>query len=133
MKWLLFLALIIGFIGCKSKPEYPKAENALDAGREFLDGFLKGNSVKSKAYMVDDEKNERMLMSAHRQYNSLSKEAKKELETGSIIIGEVDEVTENEVIIQYKSSYDKIGRKIKVIKKDGNWLVDLKYTFNPNM
>lgn len=133
MNRLLFLLVFFGLFSCKNHSAYPKAENALDAGREFLDGFLRGNTEKAQAYMINDPRNQQLLMTVHNQYRRLSPEAKNELSGASIIIGEVDEVTENEVIIQYQSSYDKFGRKIKVIKKDGKWLVDLKYTLNPNM
>jgi hypothetical protein len=120
-------------LSCKSNSGYPKAENALDAGREFIDGFMKGDSKKAEAYMVNDEKNKAILTRLHRQLRTSSTETQEGYKKSSIIIGEVNEVTENEVIIQYKSSYDMAPKKVKVIKSDGKWLVDLKYTLNPNM
>lgn len=133
MKRLVFLLVLIVFVSCKSKPDYPKAESALDAGREFIDAFLKGDTKKAEAYMIKDEENTAMLTRLHRQLRTRSKEDQQGYKESSIIIGDVDSITENEVIIQYKSSYDRNGRKIKVVNKDGQWLVDLKYTMNPNM
>ncbi len=133
MKRLIFLFSLCFLLACKSNSEFPKAENALDAGREFIDGFMKGNTKKAEAYMVNDEKNKALLTRLHRQLRTSSTETQEGYKKASIIIGEVDEVTENEVIIQYKSSYDMAPKKVKVIKLDGNWLVDLKYTLNPNL
>jgi hypothetical protein len=133
MKRLFFLFAAVLFFSCKNTPRYPKAENALDAGREFVDGFLKGDTKKAEAYMIDDEQNKAILNRLHRQLRNSSKDTQEGYQKSSIIIGEIDEVTENEVIIQYKSSFDMTPKKVKVVKQNGNWLVDLKYTLNPNM
>jgi len=133
MKWLLFLFSFVMLFSCKSNSGYPKAENALDAAREFIDGFLKGDTKKAEAYMVADEKNHALLNKLHRQLRTSSTDTQEGYKKSSIIIGEVDELTENEVIIQYKSSFDMAPKKVKVIKSEGKWLVDLKYTLNPNL
>lgn len=133
MRRLFVLLLCCVVFACNNRSSHPKAENALDAGREFIDAFLEGNTGKAEAYMVDDEENKALLRKLHRQLKSKSPEDQQGYREASIIIGEVDEVTENEVIIQYKSDYDKNPRKVKVVKTNGEWLVDLKYTMDPNL
>jgi hypothetical protein len=133
MKRLVFLLTAALVFSCHGRSTYPKAENALDAGREFIDGFLKGDTRKAEAYMVDDEKNKALLARLHRQLRTSSADTREGYQQSSIIIGEVDEIAENEVIIQYKSSFDMTPKKIKVVKQNDRWLVDLKYTLNPNM
>jgi hypothetical protein len=134
MKRLMLLLLCAGLFACSDeKVNYPKAESALDAGREFIDAFLKGDTKKAEAYMVDDTENKALLTRLHRQLNNRSEEDVQGYKGSSIIMGDVDNVTENEVIIQYKASYDRIPRKIKVVNRNGTWLVDLKYTLNPNL
>ncbi len=132
MRRLIFLLVCTAFFACNDS-KYPKAENALDAGREFIDAFLKGDSKKAEAYMLIDDENMELLKKMHRQLKNRNPEDQQGYKESSIIIGDVDNVSENEVVIQYKSSYDRTGRKIKVINKDGEWLVDLKYTVNPNL
>jgi len=133
MRRLIFLLTILAIFSCKSKDNYPKAENALDAGREFIDGFLKGDATKANAYMLQDDQNKALLTKLHNELRRSPKDTQEGYKGSSIIIGEVDEVTENEVIIQYKSSFDMAPKKVKVVKQNGRWLVDLKYTLNPNM
>lgn len=133
MKRLILLLACALVFACNSHSKYPKAENALDAGREFIDGFLKGDTRKASAYMIQDDENRELLERLHRQLKSRNHEDQQGYKESSIIIGDVDNVNENEVIIQYQSSYDRTGRKIKVINHKGVWLVDLKYTVNPNM
>ncbi len=133
MRRLIFLLACTVFFACSNDSKYPKAENALDAGREFIDAFLKGDSKKAEAYMLSDDENKELLKKLHRQLKNRNQEDQQGYKESSIIIGDVDNVNENEVVIQYKSSYDRTGRKIKVVNKDGEWLVDLKYTMNPNL
>ena len=43
MKYLILIASLV-IVSCNSgKRQFPKAENALDAGREFIDATLKGD------------------------------------------------------------------------------------------
>lgn len=136
MKRLMLLFFIAVLFSCKEETKvYPKTDNPVEAGREFIDAFLKGDSEKAAAYMIDDEDNRSLLKKLHRQLKNRSEEDKQGYKESSIIIeqGGIDYVTENEVIIQYKATYDRIPRKIKVINKNGTWLVDLKYTVNPNL
>lgn len=130
---MLLVVLVTILASCGGGDRYPKAENALDAGREFIDGFMKGDSEKASAYMLQDEENKALLKKLHRQLQQKSAEDRQGYRESSIIIGDVDNISEQEVVIQYKSSYDRNGRKIKVVNKDGQWLVDLKYTINPNL
>lgn len=117
--------------GCNQK--YPKAENALDAGREFIDGCLKGDFEKAAYYMLDDANNKELLLTQKRNYDVKSKQEKMEYNNASIIIIEDAAINDSTHIINYRNSYDKIGRKVKVIFYNNGWLVDFKYTFNGNL
>jgi hypothetical protein len=131
------LSSIIIFLCCVAfscnEKHYTKAENALDAGREFIDGCLKGDFDKASYYMLQDDKNKSLLLQQKRNYDAKSKEEKQEYNSASIIIYEDATINDSTHIINYQNSYDKVGRKVKVISKNNTWLVDFKYTFNPNL
>jgi hypothetical protein len=100
---LLFCAALFA---CKEEKKiYPKADNAVVAGREFIDAFLKGDTERAKAYMVDDKENEAILARLHRQLHNRSDEDRAGYQASSIIIdqGGIENITENEVIIHYKA------------------------------
>ncbi|MFL9485234.1 hypothetical protein ACI6Q2_20795 [Chitinophagaceae bacterium LWZ2-11] len=131
-----FLAVcgLLFFTSCGSNEgSYHAAENALDGGREFIDACLKGDFAKAKFYMIDDEQNKKYLQQIEADYRKKDRNGRSQYREASINISEVADITENETIINYNNSFDKIGRKVKVIKQGGIWLVDLKYTFNPNL
>ncbi len=109
------------------------AENALDAGREFIDATLKGDFDKANFYMIQDAENKKLLQQYQTKYNAAPKETQFALNQSVINILEVADVTEKETIINYSNSFDKKAHKVKVILANGNWFVDLKYTFDGNL
>ena len=112
---------------------YENAVTALDGGREFIDGCLKGDFKKASFYMINDSINNSNLLKIKRDYAAKSAAQKHEYATASIIINEDETINDSTHIINYKNSYDKIARKVKVIHRNNNWLVDFKYTFNGNL
>ena len=118
-------------IGCADT--YPAASTALEAGREFIDGCLKGDFERASAYMINDKENESDLLKIKRDYDSKSKEQKASYATASIIITEDAGVNDTMHVINYKNSYDQFARKVKVVNREGEWKVDFKYTFNGNL
>ena len=114
-------------------PEYKNADNALDAGREFIDACLKGDFVKASFYMIPDDKNKDCLAKIEKQYRDKDRDGRRQYREASINIVEIANPTEAVTIINYSNSYDKIAHKIKVIQQNNKWLVDFKYTFDPNL
>ena len=135
MKFFLraFATILIISLLSSCADKYPGASTALEAGREFIDGCLKGDFEKASAYMINDQENESDLLKIKRDYDSKSKEQKASYATASIIITEDATIRDTMHIINYKNSYDQFARKVKVVNRDGEWKVDFKYTFNGNL
>ncbi len=134
MKSFLFIAFVVSLMvvcGCSSP--YPKAENAFDAGREFIDASLKGDWDKAQFYMLRNETNDKELNRLKDEYRDKSNDQKQEYHNASIIILEEDTVNDSIHIVNYKNSFDNVARKVKVMQTGDGWLVDLSYTFSGNM
>jgi len=127
---ITFISLVLG---CSGDKKYPKAENAFDAGREFIDGCLKGDFEKASFYMLKDEDNKAHLSKLQADYKLKSKSDKQQYHDASINILDDEEVDDHTHIINYKNSYDHIARKVKVVLQGSDWVVDFKYTFNGNL
>jgi len=123
----------IVFCSCSNRNKYIPAENPLDAGREFIDGCLKGEFKRAGFYMIDDTRNKELLQTQEKNYNSKSKDEKRQYLEASIIINEDAAVNDSMHIINYQNSYDKTDRKVKVVLRNNNWQVDFKYTFDGNL
>ncbi len=83
--------------------------------------------------MIPDETNKKFLDGLEKQYREKGREGRQQYREASINIAGIDNPTEAITIINYSNTYDKVGHKIKVIQQENRWLVDLKYTFNPNL
>lgn len=112
---------------------YNPATTALEGGREFIDACLKGDFEKAAFYMVNDSINNRDLLKIKSDYQLKSSDDRHSYAASSIIINADEPIDDSTHIINYSNSYDKIARKVKVVNRNGNWLVDFKYTFNGNL
>ncbi|MCX6205813.1 MAG: hypothetical protein NTZ19_06145 [Bacteroidetes bacterium] len=129
MQKLLLISLLF-FVSCNSNNvQFSKAENAFDAGREFIDGTLKGDFKKAAFYMLTDSINQQFLAVQERDFRLKDKEGRQQLRTSSINIQQVEDLDSIVSIIHYNNSFDKINQSVKVIKQNNNWLVDYKYSF----
>ena len=133
LRQFICCVLVMFAVSACNNTNYPPATTALESGREFIDACLKGDFKKASFYMTDDSTNNSELLKLKRDYNTKGQEEKHAYSTASIIIMEDAPVNDSIHIINYKNSYDNIGRKVKVTNSNGKWLVDLKYTFNGNL
>lgn len=123
-KHLLLIVLLL--TACNGKEEnYRKAEDALDAGREFINSRLQGDFLKAAFYLLPDAKNTATLNEMERSYREKDKEGRQQWRTASINIKEVKEQSSTETFIYFQNSFDKLADTIRVIKQNDNWLVDL--------
>ena len=131
----LIATIAICLFSCTGREnvQYTKAENAFDAGREFIDGCLKGDFKKAAFFMLKNTINNQQLDKLAKDYISKTKTDKEEYRQASIIIGDEETLNDSTHIIHYRNSFDKIARKVKVIKQNDSWLVDLAYTFDGNL
>ncbi len=134
---LLLISSTLLFSSCKENRSTEKVvtENALDAAHEFLSALFKADKEKAMQYMIDDAENYAHLTTQIKQLDKKNLEDREGYGSASIIFdnGAVDEISPTETIIQYKNSYDRVAHKLKLVKVNEGWLVDFKYTFNPNM
>lgn len=126
----IFLFILLLVFACNAeKPNYIKAENAFDAGREFIDGTLKGDFKKSAFYMLPDSVNMQFLSVLEKDFRLKDKEGRQQLRTASINILQVEDIDSLTSIIHYQNSFEKTAQTVKVVKQSNNWFVDYKYSF----
>ena len=135
MKYALLIIGFLFFFACKNpNEEYHKPESALDAGREFIEQSLKGKFVPANQYMLQDQDNQFWMAKWKKEFNQLSEQDKTGYSKAAINIFEVNDVIPDSVtVINFSNSYKNRPQKIKVIKINGDWKVDFKYTFSGNL
>ena len=129
-RWIATIILTALLIGCNSAPEESTtADNDLDAARSFLQAALKGKYNDAAVYMLHDSLNDERLDAVSRL--QLTSEEKQGLWDASINIHNRKLINDSTSIIIYSNSFYKDNKDtLKVVKKEGKWLVDFKYLFD---
>ena len=130
MHKIIVVALIsFIFLSCNQSAKTKKNSDPLEAGREFIDASLKGDYNYAKQYLLADSTNQ-MYFDRFVEFDNNKPAADKEgYKNANIIIDSTQNVGDTVTIINYSNTYKKKPSKIKLVKKNNEWLVDFKYTF----
>ena len=130
MKYLVYsIFLITALVSCKNNSGYTKAEDAQEAGREFIRACLDGNYDKALFYLLRDSTDTNLMLMDKwkKDYARLKEEDKVNLKEASIIALNIEQVNDSTAHYVYTNSYEiKDTTTIKIVRLNGEWLVDLK-------
>lgn len=104
----------------------------LESGRGFIEASLKGDYITADKYLLPDSTNMEYFQTLKDFNNKMSKEERYSYSTANIIIDSTVMKSDSVEIIYYSNTFKKKPSKIKMVKKDKDWLVDFKYTFSDN-
>ena len=126
----IFAALLL--ISCNSEKSVPNTD--IEVARAFIQNILDNKFEEAERFVLKEETNEEYFKLFKTEYKSKSKEELENYKNADIIINEIAPVNDSVSIINYSNSYirDK-SNKLKMVRVEGKWLVDLKYTFSGNM
>jgi hypothetical protein len=126
----IFAALLL--ISCNSEKSVPNTD--IEVARAFIQNILDNKFEEAERFVLKEETNEEYFKLFKTEYKSKSKEELENYRNADIIINEIAPVSDSVSIINYSNSYirDK-SNKLKMVRVEGQWLVDLKYTFSGNM
>ena len=138
MKGLLIISLFVMafFSACQSDTNdrsdtTTTSENDVDAARNFIRLFLDGELEKARTMLVTDSLNTQIFDAYERIYKNRSQVDKKGYKGSSIQIHSVRTVNDSMSVVSYSNSFKKIVDSLKVMKDNGAWKIDLKYSLTP--
>jgi hypothetical protein len=131
------LAIVFSFLfllmACNSDKQETKSDNDMDAARNFLDAALKGDYKHASVYMLQDSANREYLNVSERSYQNRSPDAKAKLKAASLRFFDTQQVNDSTTITVFDNSYANKKDTLRIVKRNGQWLVDLKYLFEHDM
>lgn len=124
----LFLIGLFAF-ACKAS-ERESSDSDVDAARNFIRAALDGKFKDARSYMIQDSVNMNYLEIAERSYQRSDGFTRNGYRASSINIHEVKEPFSDSIsVVIFSNSYKNDHDTLKVIRTNGQWLVDLKYLF----
>jgi hypothetical protein len=124
------LPFLLLFAACGGPHSFKKAEDAQDAGREFIRASLDGNYEKASFFLYPDTVNQMMLNKWKKDYDRLDHEAQNQYRDADILPIRIQALNDSVTLYRYANSYKKDTTTIKVVRINGEWLVDLKEILN---
>lgn len=128
--YLFLLFLFFSFYACKNKDEETnKSENNIDAARNFIRAALDGKFEEARTYLLIDSINTNWMDIAERNYQKSDQPVKDGYRASSINIHNVSKLNDSTTVLIYSNSFKNDHDTLKVLRINGQWLVDLKYLF----
>ena len=124
---------ILFFASCSSKKKLPNTD--IEVAKTFVKYVLENDFKEASALVAKDAANDVFLKQLEKsQQEKWSKDEAVQYKNADVIIFEVSNVNDTISIINYANSYKvQEKNKVKVVKINGQWMVDLKYTFSGNL
>lgn len=127
MKQFVLALVLAGFLSCSPTTQYKKAEDAQDAGREFIRASLDGDVKKARFYLLKDSANLYLLEKWKTDlYDRLVNEDRVAYREASILPVRITAENDSTVRYIFSNSFKKDTTAIKIVKVHDEWLVDLK-------
>ena len=129
----LIIFSILLFAGCNSKKELPNTD--IEVAKTFVKYVLENDFNEAASLVTNDAVNNSYLKQIEKsQQEKWSKDEVEQYKNADVIIFEVSNVNDTISIINYANSFKVLEKsKVKVVKINGQWMVDLKYTFSGNL
>ena len=126
------VAIILTITACKHSAEVSKRD-PLESGRGFIESSLKGDYDEAKKYLLQGSTNMQYFEGLEDFNSKRSDDEKEGYKNANILIDSTQQLSDSVAIITYSNTYKNKPSKLKMVKKNNEWLVDFKYTFNSNL
>src|ERR1700748_1676047 len=123
-KFILPIMLLLA--ACGDSHSFKKAEDAQDAGREFIRASLDGDYEKAQFYLYPDSTNRLLMQKWKKDYDMLDADTKRQYKEASILPIRITPQNDSITTYVFSNSFKKDTTTIKVVRIKGEWLVDLK-------
>jgi hypothetical protein len=111
------------------KADPAEARDELDVAIGFIKTTLNGKYTDARVYVLNDSTNMQYCDVMERGYGKLDRNKKEEYKLASIQDMKKQPVNDSVVLVNYQNSYEKQPYQLKLVRRDDQWLVDLKHTF----
>ena len=106
----------------------------LDVATHFIRAIQRNKFRDARKLMLNNETNLQYLDRFETHFHTKPAKELQQLREAEIIVNEVSNVSDSVTVINYSNSFNKVEKnKLKLVRVNGQWLVDLQYTFSGNL
>jgi len=128
----LVLPAILLFACNSDKKEYPVTDT--EAATTFIRYLLDNKLDDAENMVIKDDENKQYFDILRQQYAKKNKTELEKYHDADIIVNEISNVSDSVTVVNYSNTVSREARnKIKVVRLNGKWMIDLKYTFSGNL
>ncbi|HEV7329562.1 MAG TPA: hypothetical protein VGN63_00830 [Flavisolibacter sp.] len=130
----LFLLSLLWSCGSNDDKTMAKPEDDVDAARMFIRAALDGNYKLARNLIVKDSSNVQLLDNLERAYlHNNDPVEQRGYREAAIRIHDTQKMNDTVSVIVYSNSFKNKKDSVKAVQQNGNWLIDLKYSFPQTM
>jgi hypothetical protein len=126
LKTLFILAPLLLIIGCNAGKTFKKAEDAQDAGRQFIRASLDGDYEKARFYLLNDSVNLFLINKWKEGFDKMDKDTRQQYREASILPINITAINDSVTSYTFSNSFRKDTTTVRIVRVHGDWLVDLK-------
>ncbi len=122
---LLLTACTLYSCGSNEKKE-PVTDT--DVATAFIRATLDNDLKTAEKFLLPDDTNHQYFETFKRQYQQKDKAELDKYKTADVVIDELKPETDSVHTVIYSNTYTNQKNKLKLVWKNGKWLIDFKYT-----
>jgi hypothetical protein len=130
LKTILIYCLIVFLFACNAGKTFNKAEDAQDAGRQFIRASLDGDYEKARFYLLNDSINLLLISKWQQGFDKMDPETRQKYREANILPINIRTINDSVTTYTYSNSFRKDTTTVRIVRLNGVWLVDLKEILN---
>jgi hypothetical protein len=130
LKTIIASFLIVSVIACHEGKTFKKAEDAQDAGRQFIRASLDGDYEKARFYLLNDSVNLLLISKWQEGFDKMDRDTRQQYREASILPISIQALNDSVTSYTYSNSFRKDTTTVHIVHVNGEWLVDLKEILN---
>jgi hypothetical protein len=130
VKFLLLGFCVIVACSCNEGKTFNKAEDAQDAGRQFIRASLDGDYEKARFYLLNDSINLLLISKWQQGFDQMDRDVRQQYREASILAINIHPVNDSVTQFTFSNSFRKDTTTVRIVRVKGEWLVDLKEILN---
>jgi hypothetical protein len=130
LKTLFVILSIVLIVSCNAGKTFDKAEDAQDAGRQFIRASLDGDYEKARFYLLNDSINLLLISKWQQGFDKMDRETRQQYREASILPINIHTINDSVSTYTFSNSFRKDTTTVRIVHIKGEWLVDLKEILN---